>query len=274
MEIEKGSESLSFDDSNKLIKFRYENTNFKIGHDDQLTKNISKENKNEIYDITIKTESQVDFSRSLIIPSNSDQITNSGAEKSKNINKITSNSPKEMYTKCLENSITSNDQKKGLFSYQRDYSGTSSVDMFFRYNPGKTEKELADMLDSHETKQYIDPTIEDEEKAILKIISEFYSNKRDNYKICNCKYCKVLTLPFLLARNIDDSKKLEEIELKHKEYYTNCIQKLGISINQSLLIPVHNIFMKKVNLNQVRITSVFEQISKSNSVVQVEPHIL
>ena len=267
MEPEKGSESLSFNDSNELIRSKYENKILKNENNDQDKFFFSNENKIEIYNINKNLESQANSDFPLLVTSNSDQNLNSKINFfEKSTNSIKANS-KETLSNSKEASISNKDQKKGLFSYKRDYSGTDSIDMFFRYNPNNTEKELADMLDSNETKQCIDPAMEDEEKTILNIISEFYHNKKDNYKICICKYCKVLTLPFLLARSIEDSKKIEELERKHKEYYVNCMQKLGISsINQALLIPINNIFMKKVNLNQVRITSVFDQISKSNNV--------
>ena len=265
MEIERGSESTSFVNRNQLINSIYENKSFtKDFNKVQDKKQHYQKDKKEIHDINNSNKTVIDSGYPMIINYNSDRIMNSNInsfEKSKDIDKIKPTSPKEILAKSLQNSIPDKDKKQRSSFYQNDYSGTCPIDMFFRYNPGKTQKELISMLDNSEWQYNIDPAIEEEEKTILKIINEFYSNKHADYKICSCKYCKVLTLPFLLSRNIVDSKTLDELERKHGEYYTSSIKKLGISVNHPLIIPVHNIFMKKTQLIQVRITGVFEQNS-------------
>ena len=84
------------------------------------------------------------------------------------------------------------------------------------------------------------------------MLGEFYEEKAEQYNICTCQHCSYLTLPFLIKKDVEDAKEIQNLQQKHAEYYSKHFPEAAQAMSSNQPKECSNIFYKRVFLGEVK----------------------
>jgi len=143
-----------------------------------------------------------------------------------------------------------------------DWNAADPFNMYTTHNPTKIEKDANDEIEIFRKDDMVDLLEESDEKVVKKLLEEYYTAKSGRYRVCGCKYCKMLTLPFMVKKGTTSLERLQRIEQKHRDYYFSCIKKEIIGSCENNLSYTNNIFFKSIYLNQAIAHSTYKVTEK------------
>jgi hypothetical protein len=150
------------------------------------------------------------------------------------------------------------------FIYKQNYLGTEPDQMYLELNPYSSKDDLQSQINRIRMPSTNLMLNDNDEKGILQSIEEFYQEKIENYKICDCLYCQNMCLPFMVKNDIIDPSKLEEIHAKHSRYYFSFSNVAMNDTGSTLLSTLNNILCKTVNVHRAEIATTFQKSGNEN----------